>query len=236
EQPETPYYFAVMKRVNKVGPALIRALAPVEVVSPTKLAQTVKQYLVIDPSPAREFAEAHVPGTINIPTKKLVQWAGFFVDDSQPIYLLSDEATLPGLLRRLRSIGIDNVKGFFDAQAVQQAGLRTQSYRSCTPQELQPRIESGEVTLLDVRALTEYQAGHISGAEHRFAGKLLREMEAIDRRKPIVVQCQGGGRSAIAASLLQRAGFEVTNMAGGLHAWSLAGLPLVKSAASNGSR
>lgn len=235
EQPETPYYFAVMKRVNKAGPELICDLAPVEVVSPTELVQTAERYLVIDPSPATDFAEAHVPGTINIPSSSLVQWAGFFVDYSQPIFLLSDETALPDHLRRLRSIGIDNVKGFFDAQAVRQVGLRTQSYSSLAPQELRPRIESGEVTLLDVRALTEYQAGHISGAEHRFLGKLLREMEAIDRRKPIVVQCQGGGRSAIAASLLQRAGFEVTDMAGGLNVWSQAGLPLVKSAASNGA-
>ena len=228
-QPETPYYFAVMKRVNKVGPELIRNLAPVAVVSPTELHHTAERYLVIDPSPAAEFAAAHVPGTINIPTSSLTQWAGFLVDYSQPIYLLADKATLPEHLRRLRSIGIDNVGGYFDAQAVQQAGMQTQSYSSSAPQELQPRIERGEVTLLDVRAFTEFQAGRIPGAVHLFLGKLLRETANIDRSKPVVVHCQGGGRSAIATSLLQRAGFDVANMAGGLNAWSAAGLPVIQS-------
>ncbi|WP_437191117.1 MBL fold metallo-hydrolase [Planctomicrobium sp. SH527] len=232
EQPETPYYFAVMKRVNKVGPELIRNLAPVAAVPPTELEQTAERYLVIDPSPAADFMEAHVPGTINIPSGSLVQWAGFLVDYAQPIYLLTDEAALPEHLRRLRSIGIDNVGGYFDVQKVQQAGLRTQSYSSRAPQELQPRIERGEVTLLDVRALTEFQAGHIPGAEYRFLGKLLREIGNIDRSKPVVAQCQGGGRSAIATSLLQRAGFDVTNMAGGLNAWLAAGLPLTSSHSS----
>lgn len=226
EQPETPYYFAVMKRVNKVGPELLRTLAPVTAVPLTELDQTASRYLVIDPSQSGKFAEAHVPGTINIPSGSLVQWAGFLVDYSQPIYLLADEKTLPEYLRRLRSIGIDNVGGYFDAQVVEQARLRTQSYPSSAPQDLRPAIDRGEVTLLDVRALTEFRAGHIPGAEHRFLGRLLREIESMDRSKPVIAQCQGGGRSAIATSLLQRAGFDVTNMAGGLNAWKTAGLPV----------
>lgn len=229
DQPETPYYFAVMKRVNKVGPELIRNLPAVSAISPAEIERIAKQYLVIDPSPSADFASAHVPGTINLPSDSLVWWSGFLVDYSQPIYLLTDASALPDHLRRLRSIGIDNVGGYFDAQAVQQAGLRTQWYPSLTAQQLRPRLEGGEATLLDVRALAEFQAGHIANAEHRFLGKLLREMEAIDRSKPVVVQCQGGERSAIAASLLQRAGFDVTNMVGGLNAWSAAGLPVVGS-------
>lgn len=229
EQPETPHYFAVMKRVNKVGPELIRNLPAVSAVSPAEIERIAEQYLVIDPSPSADFASAHVPRTINLPSDSLVRWAGFLVDYSQPIYLLTDAAELPGHLRRLRSIGIDNVGGYLDAQAVQRAGLRTQSYPSLAAQELRPRIEGGEATLLDVRSKAEFQAGHIAHAEHRFLGTLLREMEAIERSKPVVVQCQGGARSAIAASLLQRAGFDVTNMTGGLNAWSAAGLPVAES-------
>lgn len=232
EQPETPYYFAVMKRVNKVGPELIRNLVAVAAVAPTELERTAARYLVIDPSPSAEFANAHVPGTINIPSGSLVQWAGFLVDYSQPIYLLINERALPEHLRRLRSIGIDNVGGYFDAQVVEQVRLRTQSYPSSSPQDLLPAIDRGDVTLLDVRALTEFQVGHIPGAEHRFLGKLPQEIENINRSKPVVVQCQGGGRSAIATSLLQRAGFDVTNMSGGLNAWKAAGLPVVGLQAS----
>jgi hydroxyacylglutathione hydrolase len=110
--------------------------------------------------------------------------------------------------------------------------LRTESYRSATPIELRPGIDDGEVTLVDVRAATEYNAGHIAGSEHRFLGTLLRNIESLPSDKPVVAQCLGGGRSAIATSILQRAGFDVVNMQGGYQAWVEAGLPVEREAAA----
>jgi hydroxyacylglutathione hydrolase len=227
DQPETPFYFAVMKRVNKAGPELMKHLPPVEVISPRELAELAGRRVVIDAGPSGEFAKSHVPGTINIPASNLVQWAGFFVDYNQPVYLITDEASLPAQLRSLRSIGIDNVGGYFDASAIKRAGLRTESYESATPAQLRNMIEQSEATLVDVRAETEFHAGHIGGAKHIFLGKLLRNVEALSK-KPVVAQCLAGGRSAIAASILQRAGFEVINMQGGYQAWVDAGLPIVR--------
>jgi len=232
DQPETPFYFAVMKRVNKVGPELVRDLPPVKSPSPDLLPTIARTGLTIDVSPAAEFAAAHVSGTINVPLSMLAQWAGFFVDYEQPLHLIAEQAALPEVLKRLRSIGIDKVCGSFDASQVTAAGLRTEVYRSLPPQDLQASIERGEVKLLDVRSATEFRDGHIAGAEHRFVGKLLREIDHIDRSRPVVAQCQAGGRSAIATSILQRAGFDVTNMAGGYNAWKAAGLPVAQSAAT----
>ncbi len=226
DQPETPFYFAVMKRVNKEGPELLRNLPPLKSPAPDMLPKIARKGLTIDTTPAPEFAAAHVPGTINVPLNMLVQWAGFVVDYDQPLHLVAEPSALPEIMKRLRSIGIDNVCGSFDAAAVKASGLRTESYRSESPQELSERIDSGEVQLLDVRAATEFHEGHIPGAEHRFLGRLLREISDIDRSQPVVVQCLSGGRSAIATSILQRAGFDVTNMSGGYNAWVAAGLPV----------
>lgn len=228
DQPETPFYFAVMKRVNKVGPKLTKDLAPVGSLAPEELETTAARYLVIDTSAASEFATGHVPRTINVPASNLVQWAGFFVDYSKPVYLIADEGSLLNQLQSLRSIGIDNVGGFFEAGAVRSAGLRTEAYQSATPAQLHSDIEDGDVTLVDVRAATEFHAGHIAGAEHRFLGTLMRDVDSLPRDKPVVAQCLAGGRSAIAASVLQRAGFDVTNMQGGYNAWVDAGLPVVR--------
>jgi hydroxyacylglutathione hydrolase len=229
DQPETPFYFAVMKRVNKAGPVLIRNLPRVEFPNVATLDRIAHLMLTIDTIPSTEFATAHVPGTINVPVNMLVQWAGFLVDYDEPLYLIADRSEVPEILRRLRSIGIDNVSGVFDTAAVQAAGLRTESYRSLAPTELRGRIESGEVKLFDVRAVTEFQEGHIAGAEPRFLGKLMRQIREIDRSKPIVAHCLGGGRSTIATSILQRAGFDVTNMEGGYQAWTGAGFPVTRN-------
>lgn len=229
DQPETPFYFAVMKRVNKVGPELIRNLAPVKSPTPDLLPKIARSGQTFDVASAAEFAAEHVPGTINVPLNMLAQWAGFLVDYAKPLHLISEPTALPEVLKRLRSIGIDNVCGSFDADAVRAAGLRTESYRSDTPQQLNEQITAGTVKLLDVRAATEFQEGHIAGAEHRFLGKLLREVESIDRSRPVVVHCLAGGRSAIATSILQRAGFDVTNMSGGYNAWLAAGLPVTRN-------
>jgi hydroxyacylglutathione hydrolase len=231
DQPETPFYFAVMKRVNKVGPELLRNLHAVEPIDPARLPETAQKDLVFDTAPSSEFSKAHVAGTINVPAGSLVQWAGFFVDYAKPVYLVTDSATLDSQLRSLRSIGIDLVAGYFDAKAVNEAGLRTSAYPNAAPQDLERLIDSGKVNLVDVRAETEFSAGHIAGAKHHFLGRLLREAVEIDRSKPIVAQCLGGGRSAIATSVLRRAGFDVTNMQGGYKAWVGAGLPVVRGKA-----
>lgn len=226
DQPETPFYFAVMKQVNKLGPALIGGLPDVEEIPIAELLGIAARQLVIDVTPAVEFALWHVPGTINIPTDLLVRWAGFLVDYRQPMYLLTERDDLPDLLRRLRSIGVDNVGGYFNVARVDHDGLRTQQSQSCTPEELRSTIENRAVHVLDVRPLTEFQAGHIPGAKNQFLGYLLREVNKLDRSKPIVVSCLGGGRSAIATSVLQRAGFDVIDLRGGYRAWLAAGLPI----------
>lgn len=225
DQPETPFYFAVMKRVNKVGPELLRNLAMVKEIQPSELPKCTQEHLVVDTVASAEFGKYHVPGTLNVPSSTLVQWAGFFVDYQQPMVLITDADLLADNLRGLRSIGIDNVAGYFSAPSVLASGLRTESYPTANPIELQGKIENNEVLLVDVRASTEFQAGHIAGAEHRFLGRLLRELKSLPRSKPVVVQCLGGGRSAIAASVLQRAGYDVINMKGGYDAWVASRLP-----------
>lgn len=227
DQPETPFYFAVMKRVNKVGPVLLRELPKLQSLPTAKIAELAGDHLVIDTTASADYAKAHVPQTINVPSAMLAQWAGFFVDYQQPAYLLTDEESLQDNLRSLRSIGIDNIVGYFDAAAVQRDGLRQQSYPSIPADQLRSIVESGQVQVIDVRASTEYQEGHLQGAEHRFLGGLMRSIGELDRSQQVVVHCLAGGRSAIAASILQRAGFDVINMQGGYRAWLDAGLQTV---------
>ncbi len=226
DQPETPYYFAVMKRVNRIGPALVRELPVVSGLPGGQWPELSRKLLVIDTSSSHSYAEGHALGTINVPSSMLANWAGFFVGDGEPFALVTSHDQLAGDLRSLRSIGLDNAVGWLDITEPQMREHLSQAIVSSSPGELRSRIESGATRLLDVRSEAEFRDGHIPGAEHRFLGRLLRELPQLDRQTPLVVQCQSGARSAIAASILQRAGFDVTNMTGGYQAWTAAGLPV----------
>jgi hydroxyacylglutathione hydrolase len=81
--------------------------------------------------------------------------------------------------------------------------------------------------VIDVRGANEWQAGHLPGAIHIPLGFLSDRLAEVPRNKPIVLQCQGGARSSIAASLLERHGVaNVINLAGGYRDWQAAGLPV----------
>jgi hydroxyacylglutathione hydrolase len=83
------------------------------------------------------------------------------------------------------------------------------------------------VTVVDVRGASEWSAGHLPGAIHIPLGHLTDRAGDLPSGRAIVVQCQAGGRSAIAASVLERLGFaDLINLSGGITAWAAAGLPI----------
>ncbi len=232
DQPEAPKYFAVMKRVNKEGPAILGAVAKPPILNLSKLTDIISQNMVIDTSDSSVFSRGHVPGTINIATRFLAQWAGWIVDYDKPLYLIVSKNELEEAVRVLNKIGIDQISGIFDADQVAAAGLNSQTYDSATPQEMAEKISSGQVSLVDVRSETEWKEGHIPEAQHLFLGRLIETADQVDSGLPVVVQCRTGGRSAIGASILQAAGIKnVINLSGGITEWNAAGLPITTEAA-----
>lgn len=227
DQPEAPKYFAVMKRVNKEGPSVLGETRGLDALPPKDLEGVVASGTVIDLSAPSDFAKGHVRGTLNIPASMLAGWAGWLADYDRPVWLIAEESQVPEALRVLRKIGLDDVRGYFALSKVRDAGLLTQVVENATPQELAAQINAGAVTLLDVRADDEWRGGRVERANHYFLGRLPRTLADLDRDAVVVTQCQTGGRSAIAASLLQREGFKVINMLGGMDAWLAAGLPTV---------
>ncbi len=161
DQPEAPKYFALMKRVNKVGPAVLGPDQSLSELSTETLRAAIDRGQVIDVGPTNAFAEAHVPGSVNIPLSMLASWAGWLLDYSRPVYLIGSGSQMPEAIRVLQKIGVDHIEGFFDSEKVGNAGLRTESYRSLAPTELRSKIAAGEVILVDVRGQSEWDAGRI---------------------------------------------------------------------------
>ena len=82
---------------------------------------------------------------------------------------------------------------------------------------------------LDVRQTHEFEVGHVEGAVHITLQEVRTRYEELDRRRPVVVTCQVGQRSALAAEFLTAKGFTAHNLDGGLESWGDEGLPLVAS-------
>lgn len=74
--------------------------------------------------------------------------------------------------------------------------------------------------LIDVREDFEYEFSNIGGT-HIPLGRIMQEIEKLDRDKPVIIQCRSGKRSAQAVSLLEKQeGFEnLYNLKGGILAW-----------------
>lgn len=87
------------------------------------------------------------------------------------------------------------------------------------------QLHEGAITLVDVRELDEWNAGHAAGARHMPLGRLDAAQLPADR--PVVTVCRSGMRSARAASQLRAAGLEVLNLTGGMTAWVRQDLPIV---------
>lgn len=222
-QPEPPYYFAVMKHVNKVGIDLIKDLPEVKEITSAKEIKELleKGHQVLDTRDGDKYAEGFLPGSFNIPlTNSISNWAGWLVDYKEPLYLLVDPSTLDEILIALRSVGIDNVYGYADADAIISEATGLETYESVTPTKAKEMIDHNEVHVLDVRNQSEVDEGAIKSSQHVMLGTLLRRLDEVDKDQKTIVQCQTGKRSAIAMSVLKAHGYDnVINMTGGYSQW-----------------
>jgi adenylyltransferase/sulfurtransferase len=100
------------------------------------------------------------------------------------------------------------------------------------PAELKKRLDAGEpVVVVDVRDPDEYRDGHIEGSANISRGFLEFRIGAAvtDPATPIVLYCQTGLRSVLAAKALRDLGYtNVVNLQGGFQKWAQSGLPVVK--------
>ena len=98
--------------------------------------------------------------------------------------------------------------------------------------ELHSRIEnlSSEDLILDVRSPSEFNDGHIEGAQNTPHEEVTNEVEDLKKYKTVYVHCKMGGRAKMAAEVLQGAGLGniVCVSDGGIQRWSDMGWSLVK--------
>ena len=239
EQPEAPDYFvhdAILNRQDResLQESMRDSVKPLELDEVLRLQGQGTQ--VLDVRDAVDFAGAHLTGSINIGLKgKYATWCGTVLDKAKPIVVVADSGREQEAIMRLGRIGFDHVQGYLEhgPAALESRPERVAVTKRLTALALSERLAGGKRPLvIDVRSEKEWDAAHIKGSVNIPLKHLRERASELPRGRSLVVHCQGGYRSSIATSLLQREGFgNVLDLVGGLEAWSKSRLPVVEAAA-----
>ena len=230
-QPEPPKYFAMMKKLNKIGPKILGSLQHPAKLSVTEFNSAIKNgYQIVDTRDKLSFAGGHIRRSINIQdNNSFSTWAGWMLDYEKPIILIAPEHRVDILNRALIRIGLDNLRGYIsELDKLEKSGLKMEILNQISVDELSEDLSTYRI--IDVRSYTEFNLVHIPTALNIHAGYLEKNLNSISPDEKLVVYCTSGDRSAIAASYLLRNGYKnVFNLSGGINNWIQSGLKVEKT-------
>jgi hydroxyacylglutathione hydrolase len=235
-QPDPPAYFAMMKQINREGPQARPDVPPPDITARELASELESGALVVDTRLASEFAKKHAAASINIPyTKSFLTYSGSIVPYDRDLYLIAGNDNADSIIDDLALIGIDRIGGVYSSRSMDElasVGIKMESTSQLTTDGLKDRLSRNGQVVVDVRGNDEWHHGHIPGAIHIPLGSLESRIDEIPRIGEIAVHCQGGTRSAIAASILQKNGIPVTNVTDGFREWERLGGDIERGTAS----
>jgi hydroxyacylglutathione hydrolase len=191
--------------------------------------------MLVDARTNEQFGEAHIPGAISASayeTGFATKVAKVVPPDVELIVVAASDGYELEAAELLASVGL-RVRGYLEGgmTAWRSEGRPVHRIKLIDPDELAELIEAGDLLVLDVRDEGEFADAHIPGSVHLPYGELPDRQGELPRDRPIAAICSGGKRSGLAASILQREGFEqVLHVAnGGVGTWRRSGRPVKSS-------
>ncbi|MBL9125677.1 MAG: MBL fold metallo-hydrolase, partial [Planctomycetaceae bacterium] len=243
EQPEAPGYFvhdAILNRQERpnLDATLAESLNALSLEEVLRLKNQGAQLL--DVRDAIDFEGAHLAGSINIGIQgKYATWCGTVLDHKHPIVVIAEPRQEEEAAMRLGRIGFDNVAGYLreGMDALRHRPELVRKIERITAMALAAQLAATPApTVVDVRSEKEWAAGHLAGSVNIPLNHLRDRAGEIPADRPVVVHCEGGYRSAIAASLLAQSGrADVFDLVGGFKAWGASQLPVQVAATSAAS-
>ncbi len=225
--PETPVYFLHSRDTNKAGPAVRgeRPLPPA--LTPAAVADAIAAgATLLDTRSTEDYALGHPWGALHVALDgQYASWVGTLLTPADRIVLLADPDRVEEAAMRLARVGYENLVGWLEGGFERwRSEGRPEGVMVQEPAESALRADR---RVLDVRRTPEWKSFHAEGAIHIPLAQLAARASELDSSAEWAVTCAGGYRSAIAASVLERAGFKrVVNAAGGMDAYRRAGLPV----------
>jgi hydroxyacylglutathione hydrolase len=229
--PPVPKYYPLMKKLNAEGPEVLGKLPRVPGLPPKAFKQALsgKAGILVDTRPMLGFGGGHIAGAFNIGAMPILSiWAGWLLDPEVPLLLvLESDADLEKVVTLFLRTGYSKFGGYLvgGMEAWVNSGHELTAVKQKTVHQVH---EAGDaLQIVDVRAPSEWESGHVPGAHHIFLPDLREHLGNLDRQRPIVAYCDSGYRASIATSILKQEGFaDVSNVPGSWQAWQKAGLPI----------
>jgi rhodanese-related sulfurtransferase len=238
DQPDAPAYFnydAVLNSEERptLDQALEREMNPLTLERVLELQGAGAQ--ILDTRDASEFAAAHLAGSINIGLiGQYATWVGTVLDRDHPIVIIADPGREKESAIRMGRIGFDHVAGYLKEgmrSLESRPELTKETERISAPFAAELLASDKPPLAVDVRSSREREQKFIAGSLGVPLNRLVENIGMLPKDRLLLMYCAGGYRSSIAASLLERNGFEhVSEIAGGLAGWEAARLPVETAA------
>jgi hydroxyacylglutathione hydrolase len=212
-EPQPPNFERIVE-LNR-GEPITEAVA-LEPLAPRRALELLENgATMIDGRDPREFDSAHAPGALNVTMTHTAVGtrAAWVVDpESDVVLLAASEDDARRLGRLLEAVGFRQLCGYVAGgiRAWRGEELETRSTPAFDIDGLAELLRRDEAVLLDVREDDEWKESHVEGSLHAPYHELRDGLpkEIREAGKPLAVACSAGNRSALAASLLERAGIE----------------------------
>ena len=92
-------------------------------------------------------------------------------------------------------------------------------FNSVMMAEFEQLLRKGDLNVVDVREIDEFESGHIKGAEHIALGTIPANVDKLDKSKEYHILCLYGERSAMASKYIAQQGFKIVYVMGGMSAY-----------------
>ncbi|MEK7291892.1 MAG: rhodanese-like domain-containing protein, partial [Actinomycetota bacterium] len=220
-QSVAPLYFSFSAMRNKMDrPLLDESESPALLSLDEVLGARARGAKVLDTRDSVEFHVGHLEGSLNVPLAgRFAEYVGEVIRSDSDIVLVSTPGSESDARVRLARIGFDRVIGALrEPIAVFHEHPQVVSRSSrLTVHEFNERRDSvSNLQVIDVRMPSETELGTVVDAKLLPLPQLITQLDMLHKDQPIVVYCESGVRSSIAASALRSEGFiDVSDVIGG---------------------
>ncbi len=202
-----PAYYAHMGVINRAGPEAAD-LSPPKPVDAQELRHRIDAgEWVVDLRNRTAFAAGHLRGSYGFELSgSFVNYLGWLYSWGAPLTLIGEDTEqVADAQRELARIGVDRLTGSAtgDIRALAD-GATLGSYRVASFKDLVNALDTGTVTVVDVRQSHEFDNGHVRDAVNIALHELPERLAELPEDRELWIHCASGYRASIAAALLDR--------------------------------